>query len=253
MESKIPRVSNCRTHHLGPNGAPLYPDRFNNALAFHSVEDRLIAAVKKGHHAWHIDISGCPIYPDRFLRTFGYYCGYAAVIAGPGWFHINPDGKPLYDQRYAFAGNFQQNIAVVCDAADTYFHIGLRGEPKYPQRWKYCGDYRDGYAVVQAANGFSSHIDEVGDFLHGKWFLDLDVYHKGFARARDRRGWCHIDRDGLPIYQERYMSVEAFYNGAARCECIDGALVVINETGRKIRTLRNPTADHYSKAANFAK
>jgi hypothetical protein len=67
--------------------------------------------------------------------------------------------------------------------------------------------------------------------LHERWFVDLDVFHKGFARARDEDGWMHVGLQGRPAYARRFHAVEPFYNGQARVERFDGALEVIDETG----------------------
>ncbi|MDV7399706.1 hypothetical protein RZS08_50295, partial [Arthrospira platensis SPKY1] len=118
----------------------------------------------------------------------------------------------LYPERYAFAGNYQENVGVVMNAKGQYFHLNATGKPLYETRWRYCGDFRDGIAVVQADNGLSTHISVDGDLLHNNWFLDLDVYHKGYARAKTREGWCHVDKHGEALYPQRYLSAEPFYN-----------------------------------------
>ncbi len=76
--------------------------------------------------------------------------------------------------------------------------------------------------------------------MHGHWFLDLDVFHKGYARARDTAGWHHIDLQGYPIYARRFAAVEPFYNGQARVEDFDGSLLVIDQEGVMVVRLRNP-------------
>jgi hypothetical protein len=118
--------------------------------------------------------------------------------------------------------------------------------PAYSERWRYAGDFRDGIAVIQAEDGRSTHIDENGGFLHQRWFLDLDVFHKGFARARDEGGWMHIDRAGRPMYARRFAAVEPFYNGQARVECFNGALAVIDENGTTLVQLRPPLRSEFA-------
>ena len=98
--------------------------------------------------------------------------------------------------------------------------------------------FREGIAVAQAENGLSTHIDKQGQYIHSYWYLDLDVFHKGFARAKSDDGWHHIDKSGKPIYAQRYTSVEPFYNGFSRVETHSGALQIINEQGNVIRELR---------------
>ncbi|RME28502.1 MAG: methyltransferase, partial [Deltaproteobacteria bacterium] len=227
-------VAPSGTHHLR-GGVPLYVERFDEVLKFHPPG---LAPVRRGEHAWHIRVDGSPAYSRRFLRTFGFYEGFAAVVSPDGWHHIRTDGTDLYRARYAWCGNFQGGRCPVREPDGAYLHISSEGEPAYGARWRYAGDYRDGIAVVQAVDGRSSHIDLSGELVHGVWFLDLDVFHKGFARARDGDGWTHVDGRGRPVYGRRFASVEPFYNGQARVERFDGGLEVIDVTGRQIAELR---------------
>ena len=119
-----------------------------------------------------------------------------------------------------------------------YFHLLLDGQLAYPERYHYAGDYRDGVAVVQREDGLHTHINLAGQRVHAQWFLDLDVFHKGFARARDDGGWHHIDVKGRPLYRHRFAAIEPFYNGQARVENVDGSLFVIDETGAIVVKLR---------------
>jgi hypothetical protein len=239
-------VSADGKYHTFADGSAAYNERFDEVLSFHDIDNTYqIAPVFLNGQAWHINETGEAIYPHKFHRTFGFYCGLAAVVENDNWFHISPNGFAIYVQRYAFVGNYQQNIAVVCDKDGFYFHIDKSGLPLYEKKWHYSGDFREGIAVVQAENGLSTHIDNQGQFLHSHWFLDLDVFHKGFARAKDDDGWYHIDKNGKPIYVERYASVEPFYNGLSRVETLSGALQIINECGDVVRELRAATSDEF--------
>ena len=242
-----PSVSECGCFHLGPDGEPLYRARFDEVLAFHKVGTHWIAPVQQGSEAFHINTAGHPVYLKRFQRCFGFYHDLAAVVDEDGWYHIDLAGNALYAERYQFAGNYQQKVGVVMDADGQYFHLNTVGKPLYDHRWRYCGDFRDGIAVVQALDGLSSHIGFDGTLLHDQWFDDLDVYHKGYARAKTHQGWCHVDKQGAAIYPQRYVSVEPFYNGFARCESHSGALLVIDESGRVVRSLRAPRSDPFSE------
>jgi hypothetical protein len=215
------------THHL-IHGAPAYPARFDQVLAFHAPG---LAPVSIDQEAWHIYPDGNAAYTNRFRRTFGFYEGLAAVISDRGWLHINPDGTDAYSERFDWCGNFQCGRCTVRQDDGHYFHIRPDGKPAYSQRWRYAGDFRDGLAVVQSDNGRSTHIDSTGQLLHECWFFDLDVFHKGYARARDEAGWMHIDASGRPTYRRRFASVEPFYNGLARVERFDGGLEIIDESG----------------------
>ena len=228
-------VSSCGTHHVDERGEPAYRERFDEVLKFHPPG---LAPVRCRGQAWHVRSDGSPAYARRFIRTFGYYEALAAVVALEGWHHVTVDGTDAYARRCAWCGNFQQGRCAVRDHDGNYLHITPQGEAAYPDRWRYAGDYRDGMAVVQAADGYSTHIGRDGTLVHGRWFVDLDVFHKGFARARDEDGWMHVDVKGRPAYARRFHAVEPFYNGQARVERLDGALEVIDESGVTLVQLR---------------
>ncbi len=228
------RIAPGCTHHLRGD-TPIYDQRFDEVLAFHEPG---LAPVRRGRTAWHITLDGSPAYDRRFDRAFGFYEGLAAVVSPEGWHHISTDGADVYQDRYDWCGNYQNGRCTVRDRDGGYFHVTTKGAPAYDARWRYAGDYRDGIAVVQAGNGRSTHVDQQGNLVHGAWFLDLDVFHKGFARARDDDGWVHVDGVGRPIYARRFAVVEPFYNGQARVERFDGGLEVIDERGDRIIELR---------------
>jgi len=231
------RVSDCGSHHLDGTGQQAYADRFDHVMKFHAPG---LAPVWSKSEAWHIHPDGKPAYPRRFQRTFGYYDSLAAVISPDGWHHITTAGEDAYDARYDWCGNFQEEMCTVRERDGLYCHIKKNGQYAYEKKWNYAGDYKDGFAVVQNSEGHSTHIDSHGNVLHDCWFWDLDVFHKGFARARDTEGWMHIDCKGYPAYSRRFAAVEPFYNGQARVERFDGAREVIDESGKMIVLLRSP-------------
>lgn len=235
-------VSPCCTHHL-LNNAPAYSERFDEVLKFHSPG---LAPVRCAGLAWHIQPDGTPAYVRRFKRTFGFYEGLAAVEAEEGAFHIMPGGEAAYSERYDWCGNFQGGHCPVRTPHGTYLHITHDGRPAYAERWRYVGDFRDGVAVVQSDDGRSTHINTHGVKIHDVWFDDLDVFHKGFARAKDSRGWTHIDTQGRPIYERRFASVEPFYNGQSRVETLCGGLEVIDELGLTVAVLRAPSRSEFA-------
>lgn len=226
-------VSKCETHHVY-KGQPAYGQRFLRVLDFH---DPGIAAVQSETGCYHINLQGQAIYDKEFKRTFGFYDKRAAVEDQDGWFHINISGLPEYPRRYAWCGNYQESVCVVKDHQNNFFHINLDGEILYLEKYAYAGDFKGGIAVISTTQGLSTHIDTEGKFIHGKWFDQLDVFHKGFARARDHRGWFHIQKDGNPVYQERYAAIEPFYNGIAYGELHKGMKVLVNEQGQTIQKL----------------
>lgn len=237
------KVSHDGSHHTDPHGKPAYVERFDQVQKFHAPG---LAPVLRGSDAWHVHPDASPAYGRRFLKTFGYYDDRSAVVDLDGWHHITPEGVDAYSARYSWCGNFQEGCCSVRDHEGGYLHIDVEGRPLYDARWGYAGDYRDGIAVVQGRDGLSTHIGRKGAIVHGKWFLDLDVFHKSYARARDMEGWMHIDVEGLPKYSRRFAAVEPFYNGQARVECFDGAFEVIDETGVTVTVLRPPIRSEFA-------
>ena len=230
-------ISEDASHHVF-HGRPAYASRFREVLKFHEPG---LAPVLDDSGAYHVGPDGLPAYAARHVRTFGFYEGLAAVHSEDGWLHVLPDGEPLYSERYAWCGNFQEGRCAVRLPGGRYFHITADGSPAYGERYRYAGDFKDGHAVVQGDDGKHTHVDAYGNFPHGRWFDDLDVFHKGYARARDAGGWHHVDIAGEALYGERFENVEPFYNGQARVQAFDESLSVIDELGRTLLELRGPS------------
>ncbi|MHA1285445.1 MAG: methyltransferase [Promethearchaeota archaeon] len=221
------------THHIF-NGKPLYSKRFDKVMSFHTPG---IAAVKNREGAFHINLEGNAIYTKRFFQTFGYYDDIAAVSDDTGWYHINLDGEPIYDERYEWVGNYQEGLCPVWLGNGHYKHIRKDGVPAYIEEYKYVGDFKYGIAVVYQENGTARHINKLGHFIHQNTFNVLGVFHKGFAIAKDHRGAFHVDKKGIPIYNQRYKWVEPFYNGQAIVSKHNNELLIINENGKTIHQI----------------
>lgn len=91
------------------------------------------------------------------------------------------------------------------------------------------------------------HVDAFGQRIYSTPqtpFLDLDVFHKGFARARDERGWFFIDVQGQDIgHGRRYQQIEPFYNGHALVQDLHGTRCIINEQGEVANTIGQPEVE----------
>jgi hypothetical protein len=221
------------THHL-KDGNSLYNKRFNAVQSFH---DPGIAPVEDDTGCYYIDIKGNDLFGKRFLKAYGFYESIAAAADISGWYHINLEGNPVYGNRFEWVGNFQDGLCTVRDRNGAYYHIIPSGEPVYQSRFIYAGDYRYGIAVVFEHTGHAYHIFQDGTKVHENSFVDLDVFHKGFARAKDMHGWTHINMRGEAAYSERYDMVEPFYNGHARVMDKNGIFLIINERGEIVHKI----------------
>ena len=147
-------------------------------------------------------------------------------------------GRPIYKELYAWCGNFQEGFCTVQDKnTGFYYHINRQGHRPYKENYYYVGDFRDRVAVVCKNDGLHTHIDVDGNYLHHQWFLGLDVFHKGVARAKDSRGWFHINKLGKPLYKNRYKIVEPYYNNVAHVEDSEGNLFTIDITGKQLTSI----------------
>ena len=228
---------NHRDYYLDPEtrifyyrGTPAFGGRtFQQALKFDASG---YAPVMEDYAWYYLDQQGEDAGLGRYKKAYNFYEGRAAVNNATGWFHILPSGVPLYTVRYAWCGNFQQGAAVVLTSKGDYLHVDDVGQPLYRRRgYRYAGDFRDGVACVMLSNGMYRHLRTDGTYLHDEVWLELGVYHKGYATARDAKGWCHIGRDGKPIYEHRFQSLEPFYNGRAKALSHDGTHKVVTENG----------------------
>ena len=207
---------------------------FVEVMKFHAPG---IAPVADKIGWFHINSDGQAIYESRYIRTFGFYCNRAAIWSKNGWFHINEFGIPVYSERYSWCGNFQSDICPVRDENNNYFHIHLDGKRLYTQNYSYAGDFKDGIGCVRKMNGNFIHINENGQPINECEFLDLGVFHKRFAIAKDKNGWHHIDNKGKAVYERRFSMIEPFYNGFSIVETFEGQKQVIDESGKTIVVL----------------
>jgi len=244
MNIKEIKISKDGTHHIF-NGEPIYEKRFQTVLKFHQPG---FAPVNDESGAYHISMKGQPAYENRFIKTFGFYFDKAAVITNTGWGHVNTKGELIYEEKYAWVGNYQENVCTIRDQNGNYFHINDVGERIYNENMLYAGDFKDDIAVIRKKTGLCTHVYINGDYIHNQYFLDLDIYHKKLARARDDEGWFHIDLNGHKMYNQRFQIVEPFYNGFAFVETIDGIKQIINEKGEKVHSILEKSSDETQNA-----
>jgi hypothetical protein len=227
-------ISDDGTHHV-IDGVPAYAARFLSVQKFH---DPGLAPAVDASGAFHINPLGRPAYLNRFRQTWGFYEALSAVEDPRGWCHFHPDGTPLSERRFAWCGNFQEGRCAVRNLDGDFYHLTREGTLAYAERHLYAGDFRDGAAVVRChERGLCTHITPDGRPLHGQWFVDLDAYHKGFARARDSGGWFHVDRSGRALSGHRYAEVEPFYNGQSKVLTHDGHLMIVDANGGAVSSV----------------
>jgi hypothetical protein len=217
-------ISIDETHHI-LNDVPLYNTRYTKVMSFHNN----IAPVQLKDQAFFINTKNEKLFNCTYLKAYGFYEGFAAVCDEKGWFHIKMNGSHLYSQRYPWIGNFQESLCVVRDCDYNYFHINSEGTRIYQENYSYTGDFKYSIAVVINNKGNSTHINTQGKTLHNKYFEELEIFHKGYAVAKDCQGFFHIDKNGDELYSQRYQKLEPFYNGVALATSFKNQKIIINE------------------------
>ncbi|WP_372998328.1 methyltransferase [Sulfurimonas sp.] len=218
-------ISFNETHHI-ENGQPLYETRYKRVMSFHDN----IAPVETENESFFINRDNQKLFNRTFKKAYGFYEGVSAVYDAQGWFHIDSNGMDIYAQRYQWVGNFQEALCVVRDSENNYFHINKNGSRLYNDNYSYTGDFKYGIAVVINEEGKATHIGNNGSLLHLKYFDELDLFHKGYAVAKDAKGYFHINKNGDELYKDRYQKLEPFYNGVALATNFSGQKVIIEET-----------------------
>ena len=244
-------ISLCETHHK-KNSKPLYSKRFDRVQSFHFPPG--YAPVEINKTSFFINELGEMVFERIFINAFGFYEGIATVSDKSGFFHINEQGEDIHQHRFKWAGNFQENFCVVQDIkSNLFFHINRKGNNAYQKKYSYTGDYKYGVAVVVNESGLSTHIDTKGKSIHGKYFLQLSVYHKGYAIAKDEYGYFHIDKQGKEIYSNRFSELEPFYNGRAVAIDHYNVKMLISPKGDILQKIDKPYVQEQKIKSYFSK
>jgi hypothetical protein len=228
-------ISLDETHHL-IDDKPLYSNRFDNVQNFHFPPG--LAPVKMNQTAYFITLTGEKVFDRTFKQAFGFYEGIATVADESGFFHVDKQGQDIHSLRFEWSGNFQEGYCAVQDKkTKRFFHINRQAKQVYQEQYTYVGDYKYSIAVAVNENGLSTHIDTKGKLIHEKFFLELDVYHKGYAIAKDEQGYFHIDKQGNALYSNRFSKLEPFYNGRAIAIDHNNVKKIISSAGEIIQII----------------
>lgn len=220
-------VSACGTHHEC-DGQPAYSGRFDEVLKFHAPG---LAPVKRGDETGMLGrMAAQPIRAVSFAHLVSMKASQRCRRRMAGITFVQTEAMPILSGMTG-AEIFQGGRCTVRLCDERYRRVCGRIF-RVSRNLALCRRLQGWVCVIQSDAGLCTHLNLKGELLHGNWFVDLDVFHKSFARARDGEGWMHVDLRGVPAYARRFAAVEPFYNGQARVERFDGGLEVINEQGK---------------------
>lgn len=253
--------------HIDTTGSAAYAARFARTFGFYEG----LAAVDAGTDGWHhILPDGSPAYQPASIASLLRQSAAsrlnrcAALQIGPGWSWCGNFQHDRCPVRFRYHDGHQpdhHDDDAIRGGRFAYTHIDPSGAPRTGGPYAYAGDFREGFAVVRSLDdGLCRHVDRDGQSLlapehvrysiaggasttrrtsvSGAGFLDLDVFHKGYARARDAGGWFFLRRDGIDACDgRRFAEVEPFYNGQALVRTLDGQRQVVTEDLHIIMTM----------------
>lgn len=112
-------------------GLPAYEHMYKQVTRFQEG----YACIKGNSNIWqyHITPDGRPAYKNRFISIGLFFEGLADATDENGQFHITADGQPAYANRFEHVGHFCCQLAQAKDAAG-HFHIKPDGTPAYKLR-----------------------------------------------------------------------------------------------------------------------
>ena len=241
--------------------------KFDEILSFHDG----VAAVREsnGGGAYHVDQSGSPVYSGRrYKRTFGFYAAQRAAVIDfdDTFFHIDLTGRPVYDDRFSWCGNFHKVSpdgvfrSPVRDCDNLYYYIDQHGQ-KMLGPFSYAGDPNSaGHSVVHDLDGNPTIIGVDGkDWCNDtsiieRKLIEALVPHKGIALARDEGGWFYMNQAGQEVGgRERYLFAEPHYNGQARVRFRNGQWGVVDEDGKLVVSLGESMLSSAVELENISK
>lgn len=96
---------------------------------------------------------------------------------------IDPTGKPVGEYKYDNARDFHESRAAVCL------------ESSRSRKWGFVDLQMNEVVVCQ--------------------YIEVRDYRNGYAAVRDSSGWFFIDKNGIPLMNERYRHIHDFETGTA--------------------------------------
>lgn len=146
--------------HLLPNGRELYKERYFWCGNF----QKKFCVVKSFEgNFFHINLEGKKSYPHSFRYAGDFHDGYAVVQNAQGVHtHIFPNGDLLHRKWFKDLDVYHKGFARAKNEKG-WFHIDLEGNPIYDERYENIEPFYNGIARVQKHEGGLYLINEKGD------------------------------------------------------------------------------------------
>lgn len=186
----------------------------------------------------------------RDPESIGLYPAQVSYVGDTKWGYIDGRGefalKPVYSEAYDFQGN---GLAVAGSGGKTGV-INTGGRFVVEPVYSYIENYRDGLAIAQKEDGFRA-IDEKGAVIFGPASY-IGSFSDGRAVFYRQAGngkllYGYIDTSGNIVAEPKYEYAGAFNEGFAVARLAGGGYVLLDFTGREVRTFNYNYLGTYSE------
>lgn len=148
--------------HIFPDGNDVYIQRF---LWVGNFQEELCAVRYKNGRYGHILLDGNRVYPLTYSYVGDFKENTAVVQDDDGLhFHIIRSGQPLNGQRFADLGPFHKGLAPAKDD-DGWFHVDLNGKSIYERRFEAVEPFYNGQSRVLTSSGSRALINYKGNTI----------------------------------------------------------------------------------------
>src|SRR3990167_4410152 len=146
------------------------------------------------------------------------------------------ENSPVYSFRFNHVMKFHPpGVAPIIDDSGAY-HIDEQGNEIYQKRFVNTFGYYEEIAAVASEQGWF-HIDLLGKSLYDKRYLWCGNFQEGKCLVQDQdKKFFHIDRSGTPLYERKYSYAGDFKDGIAVVQRPDGMSTHIDESGKEVHS-----------------
>lgn len=145
--------------HINEIGERVYSESYEWTGNF---QENLCTVRDKNNNYFHIDLSGERINVENYIYCGDFKDGIACVKTKSGYFkHIDKHGQFINSKEYFDLGIFHKNFATAKDEKG-WFHIDINGKELYNNRYLMVEPFYNGFALVTGINNEKFIIDEKG-------------------------------------------------------------------------------------------
>ena len=155
----------------------------------------------------------------------------AIVVKGEKYFFVNRQGRPAFDRKFEFAGDFRDGLAPV-KVGGKFGMIDLRGELAIPAEFDYLSSNSNSLIRFRKAKKFG-FISPRGKIVVEPNYELVGEFSDGRAWFRKGAKFGYLDTEGRTVIEPRYDAADDYSAGRAAVR-IDGKYGFIDKSGELV-------------------